>query len=105
MEGGEGGERAILCERKVAPSAPSLPPPLQTRGRLRWVLGLGGISAGHRHTPGALFGPGSEIDSFWASGQQQQARAPAVASQTFIDSDSQESSPSFVFCILFVFSF
>lgn len=54
--------------------------------------------------PGALFGPGSEIDSFWISGRQQQARAPAVTSKTFIDSDSKESSLSFVFCILFVFS-
>lgn len=49
--------------------------------------------------PGALFGLGSEIDSFWISGQQQQARAPAVTSKTFIDSDSKGKLP--VFCLLY----
>lgn len=39
-----------------------------------------------------------------ASQGRRQARAPAVTSKTFIDSDSKESSLSFVFCILFVFS-
>lgn len=95
------GEIRSLCKSQELPS----PTPLQIW--LGWVLGSGrsqGLSPAR--PPGALFGPGSEIDSFWVSGHgQPRAAATAVTSQTFIDSDSQERSLSFVFCIiLFVFS-
>ena len=69
----EGTEKAARKESEVHPFVNGRRLlPLSDPGQ-GWVWGVWAGSLTVTGTPpGALFGPGSEIDSFWVSGQRQQ---------------------------------